>query len=183
MSKIGKLPVEIPQAVKLEVSGQKVKVSGPKGDMEIKLPKSISLKTEGSKAALVAKKSDKKTSSLYGTYRMLVANMVKGVSEGWTKELELVGTGYRAEGSGSNLTIAIGFSHPVKVEAPPGISFTVDKTEIKITGVDKELVGQTAAKIRDIRPPEPYKGKGIKYKDEIVRRKPGKAAKTQGVMP
>lgn len=180
MSKIGKLPIEIPQGVKLEVLGQKVKVSGPKGDMEREMPKAISLKTEEGKAVMTAKGNDKKTSSLYGTYRMIIANMVKGVSEGWTKELELVGTGYRAEGSGQEITIAIGFSHPVKVEAPPGISFAVEKTEIKVTGADKELVGQVAAKIRAIRPPEPYKGKGIKYKDEVVRRKPGKAAKTQG---
>ena len=181
MSKIGKSPIEIPEGVRLEIQGQKVKVAGPKGDMEREVPKGISLKTEEGKVILVAKDNDKKTNSLHGTYRMLIANMVKGVSEGWTKELELVGTGYRAEGSGGNITISIGFSHPVKVEAPEGISFAVEKTDIKVTGADKELVGQVAAKIRAIRPPEPYKGKGIKYKDEVVRRKPGKAAKTQGV--
>ena len=180
MSKIGKSPIKIPEGVKIEVLGGKVKVSGTKGDMEREIPKELSLNIKEGKALLTAKGKDKKTNSLYGTYRMLIANMVKGVSDGWTKELELVGTGYRAEGSGGKLTIAIGFSHPVIVEAPQGISFLVEKTEIKVSGADKELVGQVAAKIRAIRPPEPYKGKGIKYKGEVVRRKPGKAAKTQG---
>ena len=117
---------------------------------------------------------------MHGTYRSLLANMVNGVTEGWSRRLELVGTGYRADTTGKILNLTVGFSHPVKVDAPEGISFKVEKSDILVEGIDKVVVGQTAAKIRGIRPPEPYKGKGIRYKEEIVRRKPGKAAKAGG---
>jgi large subunit ribosomal protein L6 len=119
---------------------------------------------------------------MHGTWRAIIANMAKGVSEGWSKQLELVGTGYRAEGSERDLTLTVGYSHPVEIKAPEGISFSIEKTLITVEGIDKELVGQVAAKIRNVRPPEPYKGKGIKYIDEVVRRKPGKAAKAQGAV-
>jgi large subunit ribosomal protein L6 len=118
--------------------------------------------------------------AIHGTLRAVLSNMIVGVKEGWSKVLELVGTGYRASLSGNKLVISVGYSHPVEFEAPKGIDFKVEKTLITIEGIDKELVGLVAAKIRSIRPPEPYKGKGIKYQDEVVRRKPGKAAKTEG---
>ena len=119
--------------------------------------------------------------ALYGTIRSLVSNMVKGVSQGWSKTLELVGTGYRAEVSGDTLVLSVGYSHPVKIEAPKGITFKVMKNEVTVEGVDKELVGQISARIREVKPPEPYKGKGISYKGEKIRRKAGKAAKAVGV--
>ena len=123
---------------------------------------------------------DLKTKAMHGTTRALIANMVKGVTEGWSKGLELVGTGFRAETSGKQLTLNVGFSHQVKIDAPEGITFRVEKSDITVEGQDKELVGLVADKIRSVRPPEPYKGKGIKYKDEVIRRKAGKAAKAQG---
>ncbi|MBU0572544.1 50S ribosomal protein L6 [Patescibacteria group bacterium] len=180
MSRIGKLPVILPETVEISVSDGVVSIKGPKGELKRKLPREIKIEV-GSKEILIRPKGDSKTArAMHGTWRALIANMVKGVSEGWSKQLELVGTGYRAEGSESNLVLAIGYSHPVEMKAPEGISFTIQKTIITVEGADKELVGQVAAKIRDIRPPEPYKGKGIKYIDEVVRRKPGKAAKAQG---
>jgi large subunit ribosomal protein L6 len=182
MSRIGKLPVVLPETVEISVSDGTVCVKGSKGELERKLPREIIIEVEDKKV-LVKRKGDNKTArALHGTWRALIANMVKGVSEGWSKQLELVGTGYRAEGSEHELTLAIGYSHPVEMKAPKGISFTVQKTLITVEGIDKELVGQVAAKIRDIRPPEPYKGKGIKYIDEVVRRKPGKAAKAAGAV-
>lgn len=179
MSRIGKQPVEMPEGVSLAVSGQTIEVSGPKGTLERKLAKGLEVKTDKGQIIVSPKKSDKKYRALHGTFRALIANMVKGVSEGWSKELELVGTGYRAEASDKDLILSVGYSHPVKIEAPEGISFEIEKTKITVNGIDKELVGKIAAEIRRVRPPEPYKGKGIKYKDEIVRRKPGKAAKAE----
>ena len=180
MSRIGKLPIILPENVEIFVSGDTVRVKGPKGEIERKFPREIKIETD-KKEVLVKPKGDSKTArAMHGTWRALIANMAKGVSEGWSKQLELVGTGYRAEGTENNLILAIGYSHPVEMKAPKGITFTIQKTLITVEGVNKELVGQVAAKIRDVRPPEPYKGKGIKYKDEVVRRKPGKAAKAQG---
>lgn len=179
MSRIGKQPIKLPEGVTLEGSRETLTVRGPKGTLERKLPRGISVEVD-KEVAKVKGKDTKKTKILQGTYRALIANMVKGVAEGWSKELELVGTGYRSEGVGNKLVLTVGFSHPVEVEAPEGITFKVEKTNITVEGIDKELVGQVAAKIRAVRPPEPYKGKGIRYKDEIVRIKPGKAAKAQG---
>ena len=181
MSKIGKMPIELPEGVNLEVSGGEVRVTGPKGTLARKLPTAISVEVKHGIAEVLAVNKDSKSRSLHGTYRALISNMVYGVSEGFSKTLELVGTGYRAEFSGKTLVISVGYSHPVKVEVPDGIEFSVEKTQITVSGIDKELVGKVAAEIRDIRPPEPYKGKGIKYSDEEIRRKPGKAAKAQGV--
>jgi large subunit ribosomal protein L6 len=172
--------INLPEGVKLEHDGLTIKVSGPKGELKTKLPKGFSIKSENSRVSVLVDKKDPKTAALHGTSRALIANMVKGVNEGWSKTLELVGTGYRAELKGSTLVIAIGYSHPIEVEAPEGISFKVEKTLITIESADKQLVGLTAAKIRQIRQPEPYKGKGIRYQNEQVRRKPGKAAKAQG---
>jgi len=180
MSRIGKLPVTIPETVEVSASNGVIIVKGPKGELKREFPRDIKIELKENEV-LVAPKGESKTArAMHGTWRALIANMVKGVLEGWSKQLELVGTGYRAEGSENNLVLAIGYSHPVEMKAPEGIKFNIQKTLITIEGIDKELVGQVAAKIRDIRPPEPYKGKGIKYIDEVVRRKPGKAAKAQG---
>jgi large subunit ribosomal protein L6 len=180
MSRIGKLPVKIPEGVSVEVNGQVARVQGPKGVVEKEFPKGVQITVNGGKITVSIREGDESYKSLQGTTRSILQNMVRGVKDGWSKVIELVGTGYRAEVSGDTLTILIGFSHPVKFKAPEGISFSVQKTEITIEGADKEIVGQTAASIRAVRPPEPYKGKGIKYKDEYVRRKAGKAAKAVG---
>ncbi len=179
MSRIGKLPVVLPEAVEISISDGMVHIKGPKGELKRKLPREINIEVDKEKVLIKRKGDNKSARALHGTWRALISNMAKGVSEGWSKQLELVGTGYRAEGSERDLTLAVGFSHPVEMKAPEGISFSIQKTLITVEGIDKELVGQVAAKIRDVRPPEPYKGKGIKYVDEIVRRKPGKAAKAE----
>jgi len=181
MSRIGRLPIRLPEGVSLDVAGRLVKVTGPKGTLERRIPSQIVVEKKEDLVVVVAKGKSKRVKALHGTTRANLANMVHGVSEGWSKTLELVGTGYKAEGAGSTLILSVGYSHPVKIDAPNGISFKIEKTEVIIEGTNKELVGQTAAKIRGVRPPEPYKGKGIKYKDEIIRRKPGKAARAEGV--
>ena len=179
MSRIGKLPIKLPEGVSLEVSGQRIKVEGPKGILEKDLAKGITIeKDDLGQYIVMAKGKGKNIKALHGTMRAHIANMVKGVSDGWSKTMEMVGTGYRAEASGNSLSLTVGYSHPVKIESPEGISFKVEKSDITIEGRDKEIVGEIAAKIRAVRPPEPYKGKGIKYKGEIIRRKAGKAAKT-----
>ena len=180
MSLIGKLAISIPESVTVNPENRTLVVKGPKGELRKTLPKEIGVifDDKNKEIRVEVKGKGKQAKSLHGTYRALIANMVKGVSEGWIKVLELVGTGYRVEASGNNLSLLVGYSHPVKIKAPEGISFKVEKTEISVEGIDKELVGQIAAQIRAFRPPEPYKGKGIKYKDEVVRRKAGKAART-----
>jgi len=182
MSRIGKLPVMIPEGVKVKIEEKDVSINGPKGNINLKLPREVDVLVKENVLRVLPKSKSKKARALHGTYRALLLNSVKGVTEGWSKVLELVGTGYRAELSGEGLIIAIGYSHPVIVKVPEGIGFKAEKTQVTVSGVNKELVGQVAANIRAIRPPEPYKGKGIRYKDEIVRRKPGKAAKAQGAI-
>jgi large subunit ribosomal protein L6 len=177
MSRIGKLPVELPETVKAEISGGTVKISGPKGELERQIPKEVGVVQKEGSLVVELKSKSKFARSLYGTIRAHLANMVKGVTDGWSKELEMVGAGYRAQVDGNKLVLTIGFSHPVEIEAPEGIEFKVEKTKITIEGIDKEKVGEVSAKIRAVRPPEPYKGKGIKYIDEVITRKPGKAAK------
>jgi large subunit ribosomal protein L6 len=182
MSKIGKKPVIIPEGVVVNYEGGTLFVKGPKGELARRIPEGIELKQEDDRIKIASKAKDKiSNNTLSGTLRSNIANMVVGVSEGWSKKLELVGVGYRAEVSGAKLTMALGFSHPVVFEAPAGIGFKIEKNIITVEGADKDLVGLVADKIRSVKPPEPYKGKGIKYLDEIVRRKAGKAAKTQGV--
>ena len=176
MSKIGKKPVSLPSGVTVEVSGGKILVKGPKGELERNIPRKISAEVSDGIVTISRKDDTKPSLSLHGTIRSLVANMVKGVSEGFEKSLELVGTGFRAEVSGLSIILTVGYSHPVKIEVPVGIALKVEKSIITVSGIDKEVVGQVAANIRAVRPPEPYKGKGIKYVEEIVRRKPGKAA-------
>lgn len=177
MSKIGKLPITLPSNVEMQMENHSVKVTGPKGTLSAKFARSVNIEQKEKEITLSIKKEDKLTKSLFGTTRALLANMVKGVSEGWSKKMELVGTGYRAEVQGKNLVLNVGFSQPVKIEAPEGISFKVEKSDVTIEGINKELVGLIAARIRAVRPPEPYQGKGIRYKDEVIKKKAGKAAK------
>ena len=180
MSRLGRKIIDFPDAAKPSLEGKRIAVSGPKGSMTLEIPKGISVEVKDKAIKVKAVNKDLKTKALHGTVRALIANMVKGVTEGWTKTLELVGTGFKAETTGKSLTLNVGYSHPVKIDAPEGISFKVEKLEITVEGINKELVGHVADRIRSVRPPEPYKGKGIKYKDEVVRRKAGKAAKAQG---
>lgn len=176
MSKIGKQPVLIPSGVTVEVSGHTVKVTGQKGTLEKHFPAEINVEVTDGKVQVSTKGSGKYVMSIFGTTRALINNDVKGVSEGWSKKLELVGTGFKAELMGTTLSLTVGYSHPVKIEAPKGITFKVEKGLVTVEGFDRELVGQVASDIRSVRPPEPYKGKGIKYSDEVIRRKAGKAA-------
>jgi large subunit ribosomal protein L6 len=174
MSKIGKQPIIIPKDVKIELDKNKIKVVGPKGTLEKFLPKDIEFDFQENVLIVKPLTSDRQTKALWGTWRSLINNMVIGVKDGFSKELEYKGVGYKAVVEGATLNLDLGFSHPINVKAPEGINFKAEKNSIIISGIDKELVGQVAAKIRKLRPPEPYKGKGIKYKDEIIQRKEGK---------
>ena len=181
MSRIGKKPVKIPAGVTFKVEGRTAMASGPKGDLALEFRPEVSLKTEGSDILVERVGETAKAKSLHGLTRTLVENLVMGVSSGWNKGLELVGVGYRAALEGTTLVLNVGFSHQVKFAAPAGITFEVlENTKVNVKGIDKQLVGETAAQIRRIRPPEPYKGKGIRYIGETVRRKAGKAAKAVG---
>jgi large subunit ribosomal protein L6 len=180
MSKIGKQPIDLPDGVTVEIGRKKIQVVGPRGSLERELPDGFKVTLdEGKKIIIKPIALNERTNVLYGTLRSLIFNMVKGVKDGWSKQLELVGTGYRAEVAGDKLVINVGYSHPIEMPAPAGISFKVEKNIITVEGLDKEKVGQVASVIRSYRPPEPYKGKGIKYVDEVIRRKAGKAAKAQ----
>jgi large subunit ribosomal protein L6 len=175
MSRIGKMPIEIPQGVEVKIEGNIIKVKGPKGSMCRELHKDIKVKAENS-MIIVERPSESNThKALHGLTRSLIFNMVHGVVEGFEKKLALEGVGYRAAKQGNKLVLTIGYSHPVEIEPPAGIEFDVPApNRISVKGFDKELVGQIAANIRKVREPEPYKGKGIRYEDEIVRRKVGK---------
>lgn len=181
MSKIAKKPVEITQGVNISIEKNKIMVTGPKGNLEFIIPSGIKAEVKEGKIIISQiKENDEQTRPLFGLTRAMIANLVKGVAEGFEKKLELSGVGYRAQASGNTLTLSLGFSHPVIVNGGEGINFAVEENIITISGTDKALVGNVAAKVRSIRPPEPYKGKGIKYIGERVRRKAGKAAKTVG---
>ncbi len=176
MSRVGRSPINLPQGVTVEITDQEITVKGPKGSLSQRIVDGISIEQEENVLNVKRASDAKNHRSLHGLTRALVANMVQGVNTGYEKKLELVGVGYRAQMQGSKLVIAIGFSHPVEVEPPDGIEFeTPAPTKITIRGISKELVGNTAAHIRAVRKPEPYKGKGIKYENEIVRRKAGKS--------
>lgn len=176
MSRVGKNPISLPSGVDVSVSGTDVTVKGPKGTLERWVDERITVTVEDDTVMLARSDDERETKALHGLYRSLINNMVVGVSEGYSKELQAVGVGYRANLQGKKLELQVGFSHPVTMEAPDGIDFEVpEPTRIIVTGIDKELVGQVAANIRRVRPPEPYKGKGIRYVDEYVRRKAGKA--------
>jgi large subunit ribosomal protein L6 len=175
MSRIGKKTVPVPAGVTVTLDGQTVTVKGPKGQLAWTIVEEIELKQDGGELTLVPRNDTTRAKAMWGLSRTLVANMVQGVTQGFEETLELVGVGYRAALKGSDLSLALGFSHDVDIPAPSGITFAVPKqTEVKIAGIDKQLVGETAAKIRRIRPPEPYKGKGVRYAGEKVRRKEGK---------
>ncbi|MGR6837443.1 50S ribosomal protein L6 [Syntrophomonas erecta] len=176
MSRIGKKPITLPKGVEVSIDGNLVTVKGPKGVLSQEIPASISIAQEGDSLNLQRVSDSKQDRAYHGLSRALVANMVEGVSQGFERKLELVGVGYRAQMQGKKLVISIGFSHPVELDPPEGIEFEVPAaTKITIKGIDKQMVGNTAAHIRAIRKPEPYKGKGIKYENEVVRRKAGKA--------
>lgn len=175
MSRIGKKAVAVPSGVQVTLSGQDLSVKGPKGQLAITVVEEIEIKNENGQLTFTPRDTSKRHLSMWGLSRTLVANMVKGVTDGYETTLELVGVGYRAALKGSDLSLQLGFSHDVDIPPPAGITFIVPKqTEIKISGIDKQLVGEVAAKIRKIRPPEPYKGKGVRYQGETVRRKEGK---------
>lgn len=178
MSRIGRKPIAIPEKVDVKINGSVVTVKGPKGELTRELHPRMNVSMEGKELIVTRPTDEGPDRSLHGLTRTLLANMVQGVTAGFEKKLEMIGVGYRAAMKGKNLEIEIGFSHPVVVEPRPGIEFEVDAKSkiplITVRGIDKQLVGQVAADIRGIRPPEPYKGKGIKYTDEVVRRKVGK---------
>lgn len=180
MSRVGRLPIEVPSGVEVTIDGTYVKVKGPKGEMDFTFTPEMIIKKEDGNIVVERPNDEPRHRALHGTTRSVINNMVVGVSKGFEKVLEIEGVGYRAELSGKNLIINVGFSHPVVVEPPEGISFDVDMKvrQIKVSGHSKQVVGQVAADIRKLRPPEPYKGKGIRYQGEYVRRKPGKAGKT-----
>ena len=178
MSRIGRMPIAVPAGVTVDIAeNNHVTVKGPKGTLERTLPAEMEIKLEGSEITVTRPSDLKKMKSLHGLTRTLINNMVVGVTEGYTKELEVNGVGYRASKSGKDLTLNLGFSHPVVMTDPEGLESKVDGNKIIISGIDKEKVGQYAAEIRDKRRPEPYKGKGIKYVDEVIRRKVGKTGK------
>ncbi|MCK4453999.1 50S ribosomal protein L6 [Candidatus Parcubacteria bacterium] len=191
MSRIGKKPIEIPDGVEVKIDGQKVIVKGPKGELSKEIRPEIRVEMKNKKLLIFPKKEiqensvvkkdlgeTKQIKAFWGLTRSFLANMTKGVTQGYEKKLEIQGLGYKASLEGNDLILNIGFSHPKKIETPEGIKLSVEKNIITISGLDKELVGRVAAEIRKVRPPEPYKGKGIRYVDEVVRKKVGKKAAT-----
>lgn len=181
MSRIGDTPVTVSKDVTLTVADHVVVIKGPKGELTLSIPKGISVLAKGEGEFSVEKKgTSKKLNAMHGTISALLRNNVVGVTKGWTKQLELSGVGYRATMQGNDLTFSVGFSHPVVIKPMQGITFSITDGKVLVSGIDKYLVGQTAATIRAIKPPEPYKGKGIKYTGEYVRRKAGKSAKAVG---
>ncbi|MCF8530200.1 MAG: 50S ribosomal protein L6 [Candidatus Nanopelagicales bacterium] len=178
MSRIGRAPVPVPAGVTATINGSEITVAGPKGTLSLTVADPIVVKQEGEEIVVTRPNDERESRSLHGLTRTLVANMVTGVTTGYEKTLEIVGTGYRVAAKGNDLEFALGFSHPVVVTAPEGISFVVESpVKFKVLGIDKQKVGEVAANIRKIRKPEPYKGKGVRYEGENVRRKAGKAGK------
>lgn len=176
MSRLGKKGIDIPSGVEVKVSGTTVAVKGPKGELTRTFRSSVGIEVSDGHITLVPKKKDKQTMSLWGTYTSHVSNMIQGVSEGFEKKLIIEGVGFRAEVSGKDLKLTIGFSHPVSVPIPEGVTVVVEKGDITVSGIDKEAVGQFASDVRSQKKPEPYKGKGIRYVGEVIRRKEGKKA-------
>jgi large subunit ribosomal protein L6 len=178
MSRIGRLPIDIPSGVDVKVDGRAVTVKGPKGELSLTVPQPIEVKVEDSQVLVTRPDDERDSRSLHGLTRTLIANNIIGVTQGYSKGLEIVGTGYRVAQKGSSIEFALGFSHPVTVEPPAGITLTVEgNNKLTVAGIDKQAVGETAANIRKIKKPEPYKGKGIRYAGEVVRRKAGKSGK------
>jgi large subunit ribosomal protein L6 len=179
MSRIGRKSIPVPAGVDVTITGQTIKVKGPKGELSHTVAEPITVeKADSGELAVNRPNDERRAKELHGLSRTLVANMIVGVTEGYKKTLEINGTGYRVTAKGKDLEFALGFSHPVNVVPPAGITFTVERpTQFTVAGIDKQLVGEVAANIRKIRPPEPYKGKGVKYQGEVIRRKAGKAGK------
>ena len=179
MSRIGRKPIPVPAGVQVDIDGRTVRVKGPRGELSHTIAEPIMVERDVDGTLTIQRPNDERqVRALHGLSRTLVANMVIGVTEGYRKTLEINGTGYRVTAKGNDLEFALGFSHPVSVTAPEGITFTVERpTLFHVAGIDKQLVGEVAANIRKIRPPEPYKGKGVKYAGEVIRRKAGKAGK------
>jgi large subunit ribosomal protein L6 len=174
MSRIGKKPISIPKDVKIDIKDNVITATGPKGSLTRSIGQGVNIKTENNQILLTINDSSKELDSFHGLFRALVANMVTGVSKGFERVLEIVGVGYRAELSGRTATFHLGYSHPVVFELPKGIDANIDKTKVTLTGIDRELLGRTAAKIRAFRKPEPYKGKGIRNSGEVIKIKAGK---------
>jgi large subunit ribosomal protein L6 len=178
MSRIGRLPIDIPAGVTVTIDGQQVAVKGPKGELALTIKAPIAATVEENQVLVTRPDDERESRSLHGLTRTLIANQIIGVTTGYTKSLEVVGTGYRVAAKGSGVEFALGYSHPISVEPPAGISFTVEgNNKLTVTGIDKQAVGEVAANIRKLRKPEPYKGKGVRYAGEVVRRKAGKSGK------
>jgi len=178
MSRIGKAPIPIPATVSVSLEGLAVTVKGPKGELHRILPEGVAISRDGDQLVVIPTSDHRRSRERHGLCRTLVANMVHGVSQGFTRKLEIIGVGYRAQVQGTKLVVIAGYSHPVEMEAPAGVTYAVENnTNVFVSGADKELVGNEAAKVRAIRPPEPYKGKGIKYENERILRKVGKSGK------
>ena len=180
MSRIGRKPLPLPKGVTLSQKPGTFSVKGPKGELSKALPAGVTVKTEADKILVLRADDSRENRSKHGLIRAHLANMVKGVTEGWTRELEINGVGYRAEVAGDTINMALGYSHPVVFKLPKGVTAKVDKNRLTLTGADRDLLGQTAAKVRELRAPEPYKGKGVKYVEEFIKRKVGKAGATSG---
>jgi large subunit ribosomal protein L6 len=178
MSRIGRKILPLPKGVTLAQKPGLISVKGPKGELTKAVPSGISFKTEADKITVLRADDERQSRSKHGLMRAHLANMVKGVTDGWTRELEINGVGYRAEVTGDTLNMALGYSHPVVFKLPKGVTAKVDKNRVTLSSADRDLVGQTAAKVRELRPPEPYKGKGVKYAEEIIKKKVGKAGAT-----
>jgi large subunit ribosomal protein L6 len=181
MSRIGRMPIPVPEGAAVSIEGNRVTVRGPKGELSRSFDQDMSIALQGDQVVVIRPSDSKRHKAMHGLTRALLANMVTGVSEGFRKTLEIVGVGYRAEMREEKLVLSVGYSHPVPIEPPPGITFGVEKgyRSFTVEGIDKELVGEVAARIRAVRKPEPYKGKGIRYLGERVRRKAGKAGKVK----
>jgi large subunit ribosomal protein L6 len=178
MSRIGKLPIPVPAGVEVKIDGQSIEVKGPKGSLTHVVPAPITIVLEDNTITVTRPNDERLSRSLHGLTRTLIANNIHGVTQGFTKGLEIVGTGYRVAAKGNDLEFALGYSHPITVTPPAGISFTVEgNTKVTVNGIDKQAVGEVAANIRKLRKPEPYKGKGVRYAGEVVRRKAGKSGK------
>jgi large subunit ribosomal protein L6 len=181
VSRIGKLPVTIPAGVKVAVEANAVRLEGPKGKLQAALPAGVGVKVDGNVLRVERQTDDRKVRSLHGLTRKLIANMTQGVSQGFTRVLDINGVGYRAEVRGQEIHITLGFSHPVVFPLPVGVAAAVERQVIiTLSGADRQVIGETAAKLRSLRPPEPYKGKGIKYREEVIKRKAGKAVGSAG---
>lgn len=178
MSRIGKLPIPVPAGVDVKIDGQDVTVKGPKGELSLTVSSPISVTLDGGEVLVTRPNDERESRSLHGLTRTLIANNIHGVTEGFSKALEVVGTGYRVATKGESIEFALGYSHPITVDPPAGISFSVEgSNKVIVSGISKQAVGEVAANIRKLRKPEPYKGKGVRYEGEVVRRKAGKAGK------